>query len=426
MKKITAILIGAGDRGTTAYAAYALNNPGTIEFIAVAERNEQRRKNFQKLHHIPDEMAFESWDDVFSKEKFADAVLICTNENFHYEPALLAMEKGYNILLEKPITQQAETCVEIGDMATKYDKVFMLCYVLRYTPFFFEIKRVLDTGVLGELKQITHCENTGIAHFSHSYVRGMFSKEENAGPMILSKCCHDMDILNWLTGSKCVRLSSFATATSFNESNAPKDAPQRCTDGCSVSDTCYFYAPKMYSSPRSGFNIDMISLDKSPEGKMEALANGPFGRCVYKCDNNVVDAQVINMEYENGVNVSFSMTAYSEDCYRTIRITGTKGEIEGNLEKNEFTLKEFSTGRHETIKVSTVLDRHSGGDYFIMNDFIKLVRMGKEGGRTAASEAVDSHVMCFAAEKSRKEGRIIDLAEYKEELREMIKIKKPT
>lgn len=424
MKKITAILIGAGDRGANAYASYELNNPGTIEFVAVAEKNPEKRRHFQETHHIPDKFAFDNWDDLFAREKFADAVLICTNENFHYEPTLLAMKRGYNILLEKPITQQAETCVEIGDMAAQYDKVFMLCYVLRYTPFFSEIKRVLETGIIGKIKEITQCENTGIAHFSHSYVRGMFSKEVNAGPMILSKCCHDMDILNWLTGSKCKRLSSFSTPTSFNASNAPHGAPKRCTDGCPVSDSCYFYAPKLYSVPRSGFNVDMISLDKSPEGKMKALNEGPFGRCVYQCDNDVVDTQVINMEYEGGITVAFSMTAYAEECYRTIHITGTKGEIKGNLEKNEFVVKEFASGRHDTISVSTVLDRHSGGDYFIMTDFINLVREEKTGGRTAASEAVDSHVMCFAAEKSRKEGCVVVLEDYKDELRKALSEKK--
>lgn len=417
MKKITAVLVGAGDRGANAYASYAINNPGTIQFVAVAEKDEEKRKHFQEVHHIPDEMAFSNWDDLFARGKLADAILICTNENYHYEPAKKAMEQGYHILLEKPITQEPVTSVEIGDLAANYDKVFMLCYVLRYTPFFAEMKRVLEEGAIGELKNIVQCENTGIAHFSHSYVRGMFSKEENAGPMILSKCCHDMDMLNWLTGSRCVRLSSFSTPTYFNKGNAPQGAPQRCTDGCPYSDSCYFYAPKMYSVPRSGFNVDMISLDPSPEGKMKALETGPFGRCVYHCDNNVVDTQVINMQYENGVTVAFSMTAYSEECYRTIRLTGTKGEIEGNLEKNEFVVKDFATGRHDIIQVSTVLDRHSGGDYFIMTDFIKLVREGKNGGRTSTRDAVDSHVMCFAAEVSRKEGREIDLEQYKEELR---------
>jgi predicted dehydrogenase len=417
MKLVTAALIGAGDRGTNAYGSYATNNPGTIQFIAVVERDDARRKNFQKIHNIPDNMAFSDWNDFFAKGKVADALLICTNEIYHYEPTKRAMKLGYNILLEKPITPEPETCVEIGDLSADYDKVFMLGYVLRYTPFFAEIKRVLDEGAVGEIKNIVLCENTGMAHFSHSYVRGVFGESAIAGPMILSKCCHDMDILNWLTDSRCVRLSSFASNTYFNSNNAPEGAPKRCTDGCPVSDICYFYAPKMYSAPRSGFNVDMITVDKTAEGRIKALQEGRFGRCVYYCDNDVVDTQVINMLYENGVTVSFSMTAYSEECYRAIKLSGTRGEIEGNLEKNEFIVRDFATGRNEAIRVSTVLDRHSGGDYFIMTDFVKLVREGKTGGRTDAKSSVDSHVMCFAAERSRNENREISLEEYKNELR---------
>jgi predicted dehydrogenase len=419
MEKVKAILIGAGDRGNS-YANYAINNPGTIEFVAVVNRSESKRKDFQKKHHIPDHMAFATWDEVFAKEKFADAVLICTNENYHYEPTLLAMEKGYHILLEKPITNEAQTSVEIGDLANKYDKAFMLCYVLRYTPFFYELKRIVEEGKIGEIKHIIHSENVGMAHYSHSFVRGLFGKEENAGPMILSKSSHDMDILNWIIGSRCTKISSFGTHSFFNAENAPKGAPDRCTDGCPVSDTCYFYAPRMYSSERSGFNTSMISLDQSPEGKMEALLTGPFGRCVYKCDNDVVDGQVINMQYENGATVAFCMSSYTMDCYRSIRIMGTTGEINGHFENNEIVITNFASGNQETIKVNTVVDRHGGGDYYIMNDFIKMIRNEAGSNRTAVEGAVDSHVMCFAAEKARKEGIVVDLDEFKEELRNSI------
>jgi len=417
MKMVTAALIGAGDRGANAFGTYGLNNPGTIKFVAVVELNEERRKHFQQMHGIADSMAFDNWDDFFAKGKVADAVLICTNENYHYEPTKKAMALGYHILLEKPITQEAHTCVEIGDLAADYNKVFMLGYVLRYTPFFFELKRVIDEGAIGELKSIVHRENVGIDHYSHSFVRGTFGEMATAGPMLLSKCCHDMDIINWLTESTCVSLSSYSTDTYFTAKNAPAGAPKRCTDGCPVSDTCRFYAPKLYSAQRSGFNVEMISVDRSPEGRMKALMEGRFGRCVYHCDNDVVDTQVVNMQYKNGVTAAFSMNSYAEDCYRAINLYGTKGEIEGNLETNSFIVRDFPTGRSDTIQVSTVLDRHSGGDYFLMTDFIKLIREGKSGGRTSAKNAVDSHVMCFAAERSRLENRLIDLDEYKEELR---------
>ena len=417
MNTIKAILIGAGDRGANAYASYALNNPGTVQFVAVAEKSEERREHFQKVHGIPDERAFESWEDVFKREKFADAVLICTNESYHYGPAKAAMDRGYAIMLEKPITPTAKQSVEIGDLAQSYDKAFILCYVLRYTPFFTEIKRVIDSGAIGRVQCIVHCEHVGLAHYSHSYVRGVFAVEAESGPVILGKCCHDMDVLNWLADSKCVRLSSYSTEGYFSEKNAPPGAPARCTDGCPHAEDCYFYAPKLYFAPRSGFNVDTISLDTSPEGKMRALREGMHGRCVYRCDNDLAETQAVNMEYENGVIVSFSMTPFTQECYRSLHITGTKGEIVGNLEENAFTVRHIPSGRATVVNVSTVADRHSGGDYYIMTDFLRMVREGRTDGRTAVRNAVDSHVMCFAAEKSRRLGIPVVLEEFKSELR---------
>lgn len=422
MKQVTAILIGAGDRGANAYASYALNNPGTIKFVGVVNRTEEKRRHFQKLHGISDENTFAHWDDCFAREKFADAVIIATPENLHYEPTKLAMQHGYHILLEKPITEDPVTSVEIGDAAKDYDKVFMLCYVLRYTPFYSEIKKVLESGVIGKLKTIRANENVGMDHYSHSYVRGTFGEESIAGPMILSKSSHDMDMLNWLTDANCISLSSYSTPTYFRPENAPEGAPKRCTDGCPVSDTCKFYAPKLYSAERSGFNVDMISLDKTPEGKMKALQEGRFGRCVYHCDNDVVDTQVINMAYDNGSTVSFSMSGYSDRCYRTIHIMGTEGEIEGNLEDNCFGVRHFATNSTTRVTVTPVLDRHSGGDYYMMTDFIKRIRDNDIDARTRVDGSVDSHVMCFASEISRKDGgRPIDVLAYKDELRQQAK-----
>jgi predicted dehydrogenase len=421
MKTVTAIMIGAGDRGLRAYGAYAKNQPEDIKFIAVVDLDEQKRKKFAEVHGITDDMVFDSWEPVFSREKFADAVFICTSERFHYVPTKLAMKKGYHILLEKPITTEPATSLEIGELAQKYDKTFMLGYVLRYTPFFYKIKQLIDSGIIGKLRTIQHTENVGIDHYSHSYVRGVFSKESNAGPMLLSKSCHDMDILNYISASVCKKVASFGTKSYFREENAPEGAPDRCTDGCPVSDSCRFFAPRMYLSEKDGFNVDMISVDTSPEAKMEALRNGPFGRCVYRCDNDVLDQQVISMDYENEITMSFVMNAYSFTCDRRIRIMGSNGEIRGHFGKNQIEIYDFQTRDVENYQVSSVVDRHGGGDYYIMNDFIKMVRTGLGSNRTNVADSLMSHVMCFASEKARKEGRVIDLEEYMGELRNSIK-----
>jgi len=417
MKTVTAIMIGAGDRGLRAYGIYAENQPEDIKFIAVADIDEEKRKKFAEVHGIADEMIFDSWDPVFAKGKFADAVFICTNERFHAVPAKLAMKKGYHIFLEKPIATDPETCLEIGELAEKYDKTFILGYVLRHTPFFSKIKELLDSGVIGKMRTIQHTENVGIDHYSHSFVRGVYNKENNAGPMILSKSCHDMDIMNFFTGSKCERIASFGSKSFFSRENAPEGTPDRCTDGCPISDKCRFFAPRMYLSEKDGFNVDVISVDTSPKAKMQALHEGPYGRCVYKCDNDVLDQQVISMEYGNGVNVSFVMNSFSFACDRRIRIMGTDGEIRGHFGKNQIEIYNFHTRDVELYQVNTVVDRHGGGDYYIMNEFIKMVRTGLRSELTNMAGSTSSHIMCFASEKARKEGRVIYLEEYMNELR---------
>lgn len=421
MKAVTAIMIGAGDRGLRAYGAYAENQPEDIKFIAVVDIDEEKRKNFAEVHDIADEMIFDSWDPVFAKKKFADAVFICTNERFHVVPAKLAMKKGYHILLEKPISTDPETSLEIGELAEKYDKTFMLGYVLRYTPFFYKLKQLVDSGIIGKLRTIQHTENVGIDHYSHSFVRGIFNKESNAGPMILSKSCHDMDIMNFLADSKCKKMASFGSESYFSRENAPEGTPDRCTEGCPISDNCRFFAPRMYLSEKDGFNVDVISVDTSPEAKMQALRTGPFGRCVYKCDNDVLDQQVISMEYENGINVSFVMNSYSFTCDRRIRIMGTDGEIRGHFGTNQIEIYNFHSRDVELYQVNTVVDRHGGGDYYIMNDFIKMVRTGLGSNRTNVADSTMSHIMCFASEKARKEGRAIYLEDYMKELRSSFK-----
>ncbi|MCF7939667.1 MAG: Gfo/Idh/MocA family oxidoreductase [Spirochaetales bacterium] len=417
MEKITAVLVGAGDRGLNAYGNYAKNHPEEIQFVGVAELDDEKREKFKEVHDISDDMAFKDAKEMLSKERLADAVFICTNEKYHYEPAKLAMDKGYHILLEKPITIEPETSLEIGDMARDYDKTFMLGYVLRYTPFFYNLKKLIDEGKIGEVRSIQYTENVGVEHYSHSFVRGVFAKEAEAGPMLLSKSCHDMDIINWLMDGEVKEVSSYASESWFKEENAPADVPDRCTDGCPVSDECHFYAPRMYFRDNPGFSTSVISVEQTKEAKMEALRNGPFGRCVYKCDNDVVDEQVINFEFDNGVTVAFTMNGYTSACDRRVKIMGTEGELRGHFGKNEIKIDEFLTGNTETYDISTVQGRHGGGDYYLASDFVKMVRDQSGDNRTAVKNATMSHIMAFAAEKSRKEDTKINIEEYKDFLR---------
>lgn len=414
MKQITVALIGAGLRGGI-YTGYALNHPLDMKVIAVADPDAQRRSSLQKDHGIDDEMSFEKWEELLDAKVKADALLICTQDKLHFEPTMKALEAGYHVLLEKPMSPSFEECIQMQEQAEKYNRVLTICHVLRYTRFFQTIKTLLDEGAIGRLMSIQHNENVGYWHQAHSFVRGNWRNASESSPMILAKSCHDMDLLLWLAGADCTSLSSYGSLSHFKESQAPEGAPQRCLDGCPAAAECPYYAPKVYLTDNPGWMDMAISNDLSYEARYQALLTGPYGRCVYHCDNDVVDHQVISMEFANEVTAVFTMTAFTEVCDRTIKLMGTQGEIRGAMEKNEIEIVYFGTGRKEVI---TFTDQgghtgHGGGDYGLMRDFVNVIREnGNKTALTSASKSVESHMMAFAAERSRMEKRVVHRNEF--------------
>ena len=416
MKTVTAILLGAGGRGTT-YADYALDYPHEIKFVAVAEPDRGRREKFRKEHGIDESNCFESWEELLDKLRMADAALICTQDWMHFKPAMIALEKGYHVLLEKPMSNDPYECIKLGEQASLHKRAFLICHVLRYTPFFRTLKGLLEEGRIGRLISIQHNENVGYWHQAHSFVRGNWRNSGKTSPMILAKSCHDMDILLWLAGADCRDISSFGALTHFKAENAPEGAPKRCLDGCPAERECPYYAPRVYIGTDIAWLPLAISNDTSVEGLLKALREGPYGRCVYHCDNDVVDHQVVNMEFENEVTASFTMCAFTRECDRTIKLMGTEGEIRGHMEKNEIEVLNFKTGYREVIHLESAGSGHGGGDYGIMRDFVSLVREDKSSkGLTSADISVQSHVMAFAAERSRLEKQVININEFMQEL----------
>lgn len=315
------------------------------------------------------------------------------------------------------MSPDAEECIEMGAAAEKYGRVLAICHVLRYAPFFTEVKRIIDEGKIGEIMSIQLIENVAYWHQAHSYVRGNWRKTAESSPMILAKSCHDMDMLLWLMNKKCTRVSSFGELTHFKAENAPEGAAERCLDGCKARHECPYYAPRIYIDWKGVWQADVIrkvvSLDTSTEGLLKALRTGPYGRCVYHCDNDVVDHQIVNLEFENGANASFTMCAFTYEEGRNIKVMGTKGEIIGWSGKNRI---EYTTYLEKAEHVITVNPEggHMGGDVGIMRDFIQQVASdGKTEGRTSAARSVESHLVALAAEKSRLEKRIVEMDEYK-------------
>ncbi|MCU6712883.1 Gfo/Idh/MocA family oxidoreductase [Paenibacillus sp. J5C_2022] len=417
MKKLTAILLGAGDRGARAYAPYAINYPHELEIVALAEPDEERREAFVEAHGISPDKAYADWEEVLSQSKLADIAIICTQDRMHYEPTLKALELGYHVLLEKPMSPDPKECVEMELAAKKHNRMLAICHVLRYTAFWAAVKRVIQEGRIGRTVSIQLNENVGNMHMSHSFVRGNWNNSDESSPMILAKSCHDMDVLAYLMDEPCKRISSFGSLMHFNEQNAPEGAPLRCLDGCPAEASCQYYAPRYYLGEGRGW-ARKFTLDNSREGIIEALRSNDYGRCVYRSDNNVVDHQVVNMEFESGATAMFSMCGFTRDNTRIMQIMGTKGEIRGNMANNEFSIYDFVTKEEMVIRVNAPAEGHGGGDQEIVRSFLQEVRNynGQEGLSSAAA-SVRSHLMAFAAEKSRlKQGQPIELDAFYNEI----------
>jgi len=414
MKPVTSILIGAGLRGGYVYSQYALDYPNEFKIVAVAEPDPDRRAIFSKKHNIPKEFQFKSYKDLLKKDKIADCAMVCTQDQMHFEPVITALKKGYHVLCEKPMSPYKDEIIKMGKVAKEYDRILSICHVLRYSPFFSKIKALLVENKIGRLMTIQHIEEVGYWHHAHSFVRGNWRNSEESSPMILQKCCHDMDILLWLADSSCKKISSFGNLSYFSKENAPDGAPPYCMDGCAHYDECPFYAPRFYLEHSKAIEdglIYAITDYTDSEHIIDALKKGPYGRCVFHSDNTVVDHQTVEIEFCNQVTASFLMTAFTNKCARRIRLMGTKGEIKGDMEAGIIEVTEFINGTNEIIKLHTPTKGHSGSDMNMMKDFVRIIGEGRKG-KTNADISVESHLMALAAEEARLNDVVVDFKQY--------------
>ena len=409
MKPITAVVLGAGSRGTT-YASYAKAHPEELRIVAVAEPRADRRNILADDLNIPDHSRFATWQELLDRPRMADCAFVCTLDDDHTAPAVKAMALGYHLLLEKPMSNTEEECRAIVETARRTGRKLAVCHVLRYTPFFMTLKGLIDKGEIGEVTTINQIENVGYWHQAHSFVRGNWRTVRETSPMFLQKSCHDMDIILWLMGKNCERVQSFGSLRHFTPDNAPKGAPDRCLDGCPHAERCPYYAPRLYMDmSRTGWPVDVITTDLSEAGRRKALEEGPYGRCVYRCDNDVVDRQVVNLEFEGGAVATFTMTGLSADFSRQLKIFGTRGQIEADMGTGEIVLQRFGEGKKTVpLDTGTETSGHGGGDFGIIRDFLRILREGGES-RTGAEVSLQSHLICFAAERSRLNHIVVEL-----------------
>lgn len=409
-KPVTAVVMGAGNRGNV-YSGYSVKFPKELKIVGVAEPIEIRRKKFAEKYDIPKEHQWVTWEHAMQVPKFADAMIITTPDNLHYGPAMAALNLGYDLQLEKPIAQTWNECNDILKLALKRNAIVAVCHVLRYTAYFRKLKEVMDSGILGDIASIQHMEPVLHEHMAHSYVRGNWRNTKESNFMLNAKSCHDLDILRWTINKHCTRVSSFGSLKHFKEKNAPAGSTMRCTDGCKVEGTCPYSALKIYFRNRTYLHhFDFPEKSNQAEEIMKNLKEGPYGRCVYHCDNDVVDHQIVNLEFEDQITAAFSMEAFTSYSGRRTRVCGTMGDIVGD--ENIMTVADFRTDKAEAWDTSKVkIDSgHGGGDYGLVHDFVQAVSQRKPELLTSTiSASMESHLMGFRAEESRLTGKIIDV-----------------
>ncbi len=462
---VKAVMNGAGSRGMYAYGKYAEDNPDRLDFIAVAEPDDYKRKDFQKRHNIPDNKAFSSWEEMMNEDvgKLAEVAFICTPDLLHYEPAMRALGLDYNLVLEKPIAPKIKQCREIEQLAKQKKKFVQVCHVLRYTDFWKKVKEIVDSGEIGKIIHYEHSENVSFWHFAHSYVRGPFCHTDHSAPFILAKTCHDLDLMYWIMGEKSRNVKATGGLTHYCEENAPEGAPERCIDGCPVSDSCPWYAPRFYIRALPFLQIGthshnrfvrffsklllkskgllkflsvfipplknfinwqhwpatVMTNDTSLEGKRKALRETPYGKCVYHSHNNQPDHIVSTYEFPNGKVASLISTGLSDLEGRELRIFGTKGTIRGYFRYNgeKLWVRDLRHTKTRIIHESGIhIEGHGGADRAMMDSFTSfMLGEAKPGdvGYTDITEAMESHYMGFASEEAREKQKALKMDQFR-------------
>lgn len=401
------VLIGYGQRGKFYVDCLRKLNKG--ELIAVCDSNQSKLDLAKKNYGLSDKQLFTEADSLFEKGKIADLAIIASMDNDHYDQAIKALQLGYHLLLEKPIAQTEEQCREIASLAGQMNRKVYVCHVLRYAPIYTSIKEMLASGKFGDVVSISQTEHVGWWHQAHSYVRGNWRRSEDTSPMIVAKCCHDFDLFAWLIDKKCKTVSSFGSLSYYNREHAPEGSGNYCYN-CRLKDECVYNCLKFYTKyPAFAFASGQYLGDgEDKQAIIECFSkeNNPYARCVFKCDNDVVDHQVVNMLFEDDVTAQLTMTAFCEGGIRTIRVHATKGFIEASMLDNIIRYEIYGQETQEIhVTVGETFGGHGGGDEKLVEDVINDLE-GSKGCLclTSIDKSVMSHLMGFAAEKSRLQG----------------------
>ena len=415
-KKISLIILGAGGRGTI-YANLARLMPEKMEISAVAEPREFFRERLAAEHHIPRENVFSDWHEVLKRPKFADGVIICTQDRMHAEPAVAFAEHGYHILVEKPLGVDPDECRRVVEAVQKNHVMLSVCHVMRYANYTRILRDLISRGGIGQIISVEHLEPVGHWRFAHSYVRGNWRREDESSPVLLAKSIHDLDWISYIVGDHCRTVSSFGSRMFFRAENRPEKAADRCLD-CPLESECPYSAPRFYlerfrKGPIDNY-VESVCGELSEANILKAMREGPYGRCVFACDNDVADHQVVNLEFASGATAVFTLAGCSRYGERRTVIFGSAGEIRCDGHKIELYsyLRDRVTEIDIEPDVKTPFSYHNGGDKGCLESFVDALRTDDPSMIvTGAEVSLETHNMVFAAEISRQEKRTVLLQE---------------
>ncbi len=407
-RDLTFAIIGAGSRGSM-FADWLAKHYAPDCVVAVAEPDPARLAALADRHEVKPEMRFDSWETLIDRPKLADVAINTTMDRQHRPSAIALLGLGYHMLLEKPMATSLEDCAAIDEARRLSGRIVSVCHSLRYHASYVELRRLIESGAIGQVISYDQLEAVENVHQSHSFVRGNWGNEERSTFMLLSKSCHDIDIVADMIGSPCTSASSFGSLSFFRRENAPKGAPPRCVDGCPVQKSCPYDAVRLYADERLWTQYTDMRLASTRSQILDMLHESPYGRCVFQTDNDVVDHQVVALEFEGGVTATFTMTAFTPWGGRYVRVHGTKGYIEAKIDQRQIDMWEFwENNRHTRIDVPGAAGSHGGADDTVIRTLIAAIESNDASSiRTSTEESLRTHAIAFAAERSRREGRTV-------------------
>jgi predicted dehydrogenase len=408
-REISYAVLGYGDRGLT-FSNLLLEHPeigGRV--VAVAELNPDKLRQAAQDCGLAPEQCFGSAAELLAAPRCAEAAVVATLDQDHAESATNALAQGYHLLLEKPMATSLAECQAIAAAQAASGCVVGVCHSLRYNLVYARLQEMIAAGSIGDIISFEHVEGVEIRHQAHSFVRGNWARAADTSFMLMTKSCHDLDLFQFLFGRACERVASFGSLSHFRAANKPEGAPKRCLDGCPASD-CPYHAADIYLTPKSGYRrVFALKDDANVE---QALREGPYGRCVYDCDNDVVDHQIVTLEYAGGLTGTFTMTAFAP-AGRHSRVHGTRGMLVVDEVGRGISRHDLASGEVVAEVLPLPPGSHGGGDYLTLLDVTAAIRAkDPDAVRTGAAESLASHTVVFAAEYARLHQEVVELADF--------------